>query len=944
VRAMDPERWRRIAALLDDVLDMPASERARFLDTACGDDAELRGEVEALLVADAEASSILDTPLDPGGALIGEEDAVLPAGAQIGAYRLVHELGRGGMGAVYLAERADGQFEHRVALKLVRGGPESADIVRRFLHERQILARLGHPHIARLLDGGLTETGLPFFVMEYVAGEPITTHCDRLRLPVSERLRLFTAVCDAVAYAHRNLIVHRDLKPSNILVTADGRVKLLDFGIAKLLGEASSAADDGQTRTGLYLLTPEYASPEQVRGDAITTATDVYALGAVLYELLSGRRAHGFAQRSPAEVARVVGDVTAPLPSKAVAARAREGGNGRHTSLAEGSQLARARATDRRRLERMLRGDLDAIVMKALRKEPEHRYPTVEALLADLDRQRAGVPVAARRGTVTYRAGRFLRRHRGAVAAAALVVLSLAGGLVAATRQADRAARESARARAVTDFLVGLFRVSDPSESRGRELTARELIDSGVARVAELEHEPELQAEMLTVLGAIYRELAVLPLSDSLLRRAVALRERLYGPDDERVVASLNQLGGLLIVTGDYEAADTVLRRALTIRERAFGARDTLVAVSLNNLALARANLGDDEEAERLYRRSLAIDRRVYGPGHLEVATALTNLGNALRRNGNYEAADSALTNAAAIRRRHLPAGDPEIADALGDLAVLRNAQGRPAEAELLHREALAVRRAAYGDAHPDVALSLGSLAATLSTLGRLDDAAPLGREALAIQERVLGRDHSRTITTLNNMAILLYRQGDLAAAAAAMRDALTRWHRTLGERHPLTLTGANNLGTVLTETGEYRDAEPLLRTALEGRRALYGGEHPDVAASLRNLGVLLHRTGRLTQAEDTLRRALDIARTALPAAHPRLAEVLTSYAELLLSRRRPAEAETLLREALAIRVERFGEEAASVMDVKRALAGALAAQGRQAEADALLVEGRSRT
>ena len=941
---MDQERWRRVAELLDEALELSPAERERFLGGACGGDAALRREVEALLAADAEASPLLDTPLSMAALLAagaGGHDGGALIDARIGPYRVVRELGRGGMGAVYLAERADGQFEHRVALKLVRGGFESADLVRRFLDERQILARLEHPHIARLLDGGVTDDGIPYFVMEYVEGEPITAHCDRHRLPVDARLRLFTAVCEAVAHAHRNLVVHRDLKPSNILVTPDGQVKLLDFGIAKLLGDGAQDQDSSQTRTGVYLLTPEYAAPEQVRGEPVTTATDVYALGAVLYELLSGRRAQSFSQRSPAELARVVGEVTPPPPSQAMARRARR--EGVDVPGAGPTEVAAARGIDPGRLERALRGDLDAIVMHALRKEPRQRYASVEALLADLERQRAGRPVAARHGTLAYRGRRFLRRHRVPVAAVALVVLSLLGGLVTATRQGRLAARESERAQQVTEFLIGLFRVSHPSESRGRELSARELLDSGVVRVErELADDPELQAEMLTLLGSIYRELAVLDRADTLLRRAVALRESLHGADSEALASSLNELGGLMLVTGNYDAADSVLRRSLAIRERRLGARDTVVAVSLNNLAVARSNLGDDVEAERLYRRALEIDLRVYGPEHPQVATDLSNLGNVLRRKADYDAADSVTGAAVAIRRRQLPAGDPKIADAIANLAMLRSAQGRLADAERLHREALAIRRATLGDDHPDVALSLNAVATTLTRLGRFDEALPLHQSALSLQQRVLGPEHDRAITTLNNIGVLRYRMGDVDEAAATMREALGRWRRALGENHPNVLTAQNNLGVVLTEAGQHGEAERLLRGALEARRALRGEDHPEVAASLRNLGVLLHGSGRPGEAEEAFRRALDIGRGAWPASHLSLADLLFDYGELLLDEHRPGEAEPLLREALTIRREQLGEAAAPVAEAKRTLMDALRAQGRDAEAEALAREAGS--
>jgi eukaryotic-like serine/threonine-protein kinase len=932
------EQWQRVEPLLDAALDLPIAERARFVAEACTGDDQLKLQLAALLAADEEASPLLDHGITALPWLSPERVDDARPEARIGAWSIVRELGRGGMGSVYLAERADGQFEQRVALKLVRSDLPAADLVRRFLHERQILARLEHPNIARLLDGGITEEGLPFFVMEYVDGEPITSHCERRRLPVEARLRLFEDVCAAVVHAHRNLIVHRDLKPTNIMVTPAGEVKLLDFGIAKALDESGAGRASDATGTGLYLLTPEYASPEQVRGEPITTATDVYALGLVLYELLTGRRAQHLEQRSAAELARVVGEVVAPAPSDAIL-------HGTATGASAEADKAAARPAareDARRLARLLRGDLDAIVMKAVRKEPQSRYASVEALLSDLERHRTGLPVAARRGTVSYRARKFVRRHRGAAAAAALVVGSLAGGLVVAAREAQNAAHESARARAVTDFVVGLFHVSHPAQARGRDVTARELLDSGVLRVErELAGQPRLQAELFTVLGSIYRELAALPRADTLLRRAVALNEQLHGTHSERVATSLNQLGGLLIVSGDYAAADSALRRALALRERARRPLDTLVAVSLNNLAVARFNLGDDEDAERLYRRALDIDRRVYGPAHLQVAADLTNLGGLLRRKAAYDAADSALTTAVAIRRRQLPADDPNVADVLSELATLRNAQGRSGEAEQLHREALGIRRTAYGELHPDVALSMSSLASTLSELGRMEEAAPLHEQALAIQERVLGPDHDRTVATLNNLAVLSYRRGDVEGAARTMRRVVSRWRRALGEDHPRVLTGINNLGVMLTEVGEHREAEPLLRRALEGRRALHGERHPEIAQSLRNVGVLLHRAGRRRESEQAFAQALDIGRTVWPPAHPRLAEVLLSYGELLVDINRPATAEDMLREALAIREGLFAAQDERVAEVKRALTRASAARARTQSADTLRVRRR---
>ncbi|MGH7528613.1 MAG: serine/threonine-protein kinase, partial [Gemmatimonadales bacterium] len=522
MRHLTPLRWQRLALIFDDVLELAPEARAAYLDHACAGDAALRAEIDALLAADAGSGDFPEAAEAYFPSLMGAAaDAAQPpagglaAGTVIGPYRVVRELAQGGMGAVYLAERADGQFEQRVALKLIRAGLDSVEVQRRFLAERQILARLNHPNIAKLLDGGIAAEGRPWFAMELVDGSPLLAWCDERKLGLTERLRIFEAVCDAVRYAHQNLVVHRDLKPSNILVTTDGRVKLLDFGIAKVLeggaeGQRGSGADVAPlTRTELRILTPEYAAPEQVRGEPVTTATDVYALGAVLYELLAGQRVHRFDRHTPAEIERVVCE-TDPEPPSAAAM--------------QDVAASAARRTEPRRLRRLLRGDLDTIVLKALQKDPARRYPSAEALLDDLRRFESGLPIKARPESRTYRLGKFVRRHGVGVAAGTALFLALLAGLGGTLWQARAAAREASRAVAVKDFLVGLFQESDPAQARGRNITADELLARGIQRLdTALTRDPALQSELLGELGKIHRELGLFERADSLLERSVRL-------------------------------------------------------------------------------------------------------------------------------------------------------------------------------------------------------------------------------------------------------------------------------------------------------------------------------------------------------------------------------------------------------------------------------------
>ncbi|MEW5918709.1 MAG: serine/threonine-protein kinase, partial [Gemmatimonadota bacterium] len=461
MRGLSRERWQRIEGILDEVLELPREARAKFLTQACEGDGQLRAEVERLLLSADGESGLLDDSADANAALLlGDEDAARSRmGETVGPYRIVRELARGGMGAVYEAERVDGAFQQRVALKLVRRGMDSEEVQQRFLAERQILARLTHPNIAALLDGGQTDVGQPWFAMELVVGRPITAWCDDRRLGIDARVELVEQVCRAVSYAHRNLVVHRDLKPSNILVTDDGVVKLLDFGIAKLLHDGT-AHGDTVTHLGSRAMTPEYAAPEQVRGEAVTTATDIYALGAVLYEILTGHRAHRFRRRSAAEVERVVCEQIPEAPSTVITrTEERELSDGTVETV-DPIRVSAARGAPVARLRKLLDGDLDTIALKALRKEPDRRYPSADALLDDLLRRRSGLPVLARQDTLGYRARKFVARNRIAVAAAVVVVLSLGAGLVGTTWQARVASRQAVRATIVKDFLVGLFNVS----------------------------------------------------------------------------------------------------------------------------------------------------------------------------------------------------------------------------------------------------------------------------------------------------------------------------------------------------------------------------------------------------------------------------------------------------------------------------------------------------
>ena len=775
----------------------------------------------------------------------------------------------------------------------MRGGLTFDDpLVRRFREERQILASLEHPGIAKLLDGGVTADGLPWFAMEYVEGRPVDRYAADTGLSIEARIGLFLSVCDAVQYAHRNLVIHRDLKPSNILVTAQGEVKLLDFGIAKILGNEGA----GISQSGLRAMTPEYASPEQLRGSAIAVASDVYSLGVLLYELLTGQRPYRVTSREPQELANAI-LTEVPLPAS-----------------------ERAPPRDRRRL----RGDLDTILATALRKEPDRRYRTVEALAADLRRHLDGRPVTARRDTRAYRAGKFVRRHRLGVLTGAAVAVALLCALGAALWQAGVASKEAAKEREVRRFLVDVFRVSSPDQSRGSDISARELLDQGARRAdSALAGQPEVLSELLSVLGQIHLELGLFPRADTLFRRSVELAQRDGGEEDLVVADRLAGLATALIEEARIDAADSLLQRVLAVRRRERGDQDSSVAATLGLLASVQWRHGNYERAESLHRAALAIDRHLLGNEHPVVAEDLNDLAVVLTDAGKLPAADSAGRESVAIRRKRLPPEDPALLTSLHNLANLRLKQGELPEAEQLYRQVIETRRRLYPHGHPLMATDLVDLGDLLVQAGRREEAGPLFEEALAMRRTLLGPDHPETINAVNSLGVLRYFNGDLEGAEVNIRQVLANWRRTLGEDHPSTMMATNNLGAILRDQRRFQESESLMRSLLATRRRVFGQSHPDVAQSLQNLALLLRMTGRPDEAERSLREALAIDQRVLPAGSPLTAGIQMELGSLLTERGRPGEGEPLLRESLASFVGRTGASSTNTARAKGEL-GAL--------------------
>jgi serine/threonine-protein kinase len=935
-----PERWARVQAIARGAFALRPEERAAYLERECAGDRDLHLQVDALLY-DPEPQPTAGLNLD----VVRREQGSLGPGRHAGPYRLEREVGEGGMGTVYLAVRDDDAYQKRVAVKVLRGGLLGDEVRRRFRRERQILANLDHPNIARLLDGGTIDDGLPYLVMEYVEGEPIVAYADRRRLSVAERLRLFRSVCAAVQYAHQNLTVHRDLKPSNILVGEGGVPKLLDFGIAKLLGPDTESPGLAVTQTQVRLMTPEYASPEQVRGESVTTATDVYSLGVVLYELLTGRRPHVAEGDTLRDLERRIVHEEATRPSAVLA----------HMPGDTAEQVARQRAAHVDSLRRQIAGDLDTVILKALHKEPARRYASAEQLSEDLRRHLEGMPVHARPDTFTYRAGKFVRRHRVGVAMAATVVGLLAAFGVAMAVQAarlreernralaaeDRAKREAETARRVSSFLVDLFRVSDPQNSRGQPVTAREILDKGRTRIAtDLKGEPLVQAHLMDTMGVVYRKLALYGASRELLAAALDTRRTLLGEEHLDTATSMNDLAEALRESGDLKGAEPLYRRALEVRRKLQGNESPEIADSLNNLALLLQQQGRPEEADPMYREALAIRKRLLGPRSFEAAVTMSNLAQNLRARGRSAEAEAMFREVLALRLETLGEDHPRTANSLDHLAQSLHQRGAYAEAETLFRRALAVRRKVLGDEHRDTTTSMNNLASLLQDKGDYDGAEALYRQVLAVHHKLGEDDDVDRAGVVNNLASLLDDRGDAPGAIRLYREALAIRLKYLGEDHPTVARSRHNLGRLLAATGQVAEGEALLRKAYETRKARLAPDHPDLAASLAGLAGMLRDKGDLAESERVYREAVDLRRRILPAGHPQTAETVLGLGLVILDRGRPAEAEPLLREVVDGQRKALGPDHPLVARGEVALGACLGALGRVAEGEPLVAEG----
>lgn len=854
---IEPDLWREAKQILFIALHRTPPERTAYLEQACKGDEDLRSFVDRLLQAE-ECACFLDYPVFR---ILESRDDGLSLGDRIGTYRLERLLGKGGMGTVYLATRED-DFTKFVALKVLKRGMDTEEIVRRFRRERQILADLNHPNIAQLFDGGTTIDGLPYLVMEFIDGEALDYYCRRKDFNVENRLQLFQTVCHAVHFAHQNLVAHRDLKPSNILVTAQGVPKLLDFGIAKLIGSKVRLTT---TLTDSHrLMTPGFASPEQWRGDPVGLASDVYTLGVILYLLLANRMPY---PTTAAAVQAHLGSGREPdRPSQAVRRQAESGGG----------DADRGRT---RRLQRTLRGDLDSIVLRALQHQPGDRYASAEAFADDIERYLSGKAVLAREGSRRYILGRFLYRHRlatlfSSVGLIILFVLSIAGwlqaqhlerALVSAQEARNRAEMLHIRAEKTLEAMEEILYLADPDTTSPGAFTRRTLLDQGSRYVSKSFYsQPEILAELLERIGQGYRKLGLYPEACDHLERALEIQRKLKGDFDQGTVTKMANLSSALKDNGQAAEAEHLLVRALMI-QRQIGAGDLEIAVTLNNLASLYSTRKEYAIALHLYRESLAIKRRHFPDASAEVARSMNNLAATLARLGDH------------------------------------------AEAVSNYERVLEIRRQLYGRPHSEIATTANNLAASLKALGRLEEAESFFREALEMRQALFGPEHPKVATSLLNLAATLQDRGCLPEAIILNRKALEILSARYEEGHPNIITARLNLGSALTELRRFTEAENVLRVAIANLRDADLANRWLLAVALRHLALLHLLQEKPEIAESEVREALAVARTTLAVDSWRIADLQSILGGCLAAQHGFEEAKDLLLESHAKLVELRG-------------------------------------
>lgn len=835
---MSRHRWKLIEEQVDLILDLPEEKRQTQLDMLKKGNGELFEEVSRFLAAIHKSEGFLKRKTIPWADDFfrefvsdagGKYEQASIEGKQAGSYTIIKRLGHGGMGTVYLARRTDGTFDREVAIKFIRSELHHPPAVKQFERERQILASLNHPSIAALYDGGQDEHGSPYLVMEYIEGQSLIDYAREKRLTLREKLELFMRICDAVHHAHQNLIIHRDLKPSNILVKGSGEVKLLDFGVARLIEKVEP--DAPATRSEFRFITTGYASPEQVNGETVTTASDVYSLGVVLYEMLSGTLPHDTATLAAAQAAKVIGEEKALKPS---------------TKLRRSAHLIRENlsGSDLNKLIRSLQGDLDTIILKAMQKEPGLRFSSARALADDIRRYLNREPIEAASPGFIYRARKFLRRHARASAIIFLSATMLLSGLIYHNRlleaERDAARHEAAKAEQISSYLIQLFESADPSRAMGREISARELLDMGMTNLEALGGQPEIQAELTGIMGKVFFSLGMLDEADDLLARAIELNRTLHGEMSLQLAAALANYGLVAGTKGDHSGQLQYQQQALNIRRAHLRGNHPLLASSSHNMASALRVLDRYDEAFMHSNESLLMRLALHGEMNEDVANSYNQLGSLHYNAGKFADAESSWRKALAIQEQVLGDHHPKTLVTAANLSTVLRRKTEFDEAAQILLDVLEKRAYVLGDEHPDYANTLYSLGFLYYDMGAFDEAEHYWRQTLEKRIALYGNEHPDIGTTLNALAALARGKGDFEETLVILNELLEYYRTVYGREHGTVARMLHNLGATYASLEQGQVAAQYYREALEMRIRILGRDHPDVAWVHHNLATVL--------------------------------------------------------------------------------------------------------
>ena len=847
-------------------------------------------------------------------------------------YRILKPIGEGGMGAVFLAQRSGEEDIGLLALKLIHPWLLGLSGFReRFARERQALTVLeGHPHIVHLKDAGTTNKGIPFLATDYVEGEPVTKYCDRKKLNIDDRLRLFSGICDAVQYAHLRLIVHSDITPRNILIKENGTPKLLDFGLARLL-DGDYGANSKTVTPGGRPLTPAYASPEQVMALPVMIPSDVYQLGVVLYELLTGCSPHAVKTDNPDRVLQVIREVNPPRASEATSV------------VVEGF----GKDMDPKRRKRKLRGDLDNILAMALRKDPKERYGSVERFATDIGQYLRNERVSAGPPSVAYRARKFARRHRTALTITAAFVLVLIAASAISIRQSIRATREAARAEAFSDFLrndllaqAGASAQSKPGTKPDPDLKLRTALDRAASRIAgKFDRQPEAEADIRETVAETYKDLGLYDEARLQSARALELYRRVLGPRNAKTLKAMNRLGNTAALQGKFSEAQALESQAFEGQRRLLGPEHPDTLSSMTSLAALYYSQGNYAQAEVLDRQTLEIRRRVLGPQHPDTMESLMELANISYLQGKYDQAEPLYRQTVEAWRRILGPEHPKTLRSVNNLALDCEALGKYAEAEALHRQNLEIVGRVLGPEHPDTLTSMNALGRIYDAEGKYAQAETVYGQTLEIRRRVLGAEHPETLNSMNNLALIYNEEGNYAPAEALLRQVVEIRRRVSGPEQSETLAAMNNLAMTYVSQGQYAQAETLYTSTLEITKRMLGTEHDNTLVGMNNLADTYSVQGRYTQAAALFTKTLEISRRVLGPEHPVTLLVLAGLASTYQRQGDYGQAQVYAQQALAGRRHALGAEHPDTITSAADLALADLSLGKAAESEALARE-----